>query len=87
MKPLSRRQKIRWLSISVGLAVILTFSVRHQIDFSDNRIVAAWIIAMLLLTAVTRRLIADNTDDDGRLGMEKELAKFFQRIFASKRKP
>ena len=87
MKPLSRRQKVRWLSMSIGLAAALTFSARHLIDFSDNGVVAFWIIAMLLLTAVLRRFIADNTGDDGRLEMEKKLAKFFQRIFAPKKKP
>ncbi|HWH40257.1 MAG TPA: hypothetical protein VNU21_10500 [Usitatibacter sp.] len=87
MKPLSRRQKIRWLSLSIGLAVALTFSARHLIDFSDVGVVVIWIIAMLLLTAAVRRFFADNSGEDGRLEQEKKLRKFLERIFGTKRKP
>jgi len=87
MKPLSRRQKIRWLCMSIGFAVALTFSARHQIDFSDNGVLAIWIIGMLLLTAAIRRFIADNTGEDGRTKMESKLSKFLQRIFPPKQKP
>jgi hypothetical protein len=84
MKPLSRRQKIRWLSMSIGLAAALTFSARYLVDFSDIGVVAIWIIAMLLLTAAMRRFIAANSGEDGRLEMEKKLGRFFQRIFPPK---
>ena len=87
MKPLSRRQKVRWISMSIALAVALTFSARHQIDFSDNGVVAIWIIAMLVLAAAIRRFIADNSGEDGRLEQEKKLRKFLHRVFPPKGKP
>jgi hypothetical protein len=87
MKPLSRRQKVRWLSLSVGLAVALTFSARHLIDFSDYGVVAIWIIAMVLVAAALHRFIAANSGEDGRLEMEKKLGKFLKRIFGTKQKP
>lgn len=87
MKPLSRRQKVRWLSLSIALAVALTFSARHHLDFSDYGVVAIWIVAMLILAVAIRRFIADNSGEDGRLEQEKKFREFFQRIFQRKGKP
>jgi hypothetical protein len=85
MKPLSRAQQVRSTAMAIYVVCVLTFLLRHQIDFSDNGVVVIWTIAMLLVTAAIRHYYAKSTGEDGRMELEKKF-RFFQRIFPPKQK-
>jgi hypothetical protein len=85
MKRLSRAQEVRSTVMAICVVCLLTFLLRHQVDFSDNGVVVIWTIAMLILTAAIRRYYATSTGEDGMSEMERHF-KFFQRIFPSKSK-
>lgn len=85
MKPLSRAQEVRSTVMAIYVVCLLTFLLRHQVDFSDSGVVVIWIIAMLLVTAAIRRYYATSTGEDGMSEMERNF-KLFQRIFPPKSK-
>jgi len=80
---MSRAQDFRSTLMALYVVLLLTYLLRHEIDFSDTGVVIIWTGAMLLITAAIRRYFATSTAEDGRLPMEKRF-KFFQRIFPDK---